>query len=100
MESNPLFWLRPTRKPGAGAFAALFALDSVARASVVTVLYLQAKDLSLSDRHITLLTNVASLTSLGFSFLAPALMHRFRRRWVYTAGIGFGMAAAACLGTA
>lgn len=100
MESNPLFWLRPSRKPGAGAFAALFALDSVARASVVTVLYLQAKDLAISDRHITLLTNVASLSSLVFSFLAPLLMHRFRRRWVYTGGIVLGMAAAASLGTA
>jgi MFS family permease len=100
MESNPLFWLRPTRKPGAGAFATLFALDSMARASVVTVLYLQAKDLGLPDRHITLLTNVASLSSLIFSFLAPLLMQRFRRRWVYTGGIVLGMAATASLGTA
>ncbi len=100
MESNPLFWLRPTRKPGAGAFAALFALDSLARASVVTVLYLQAKDLGLPDRDITLLTNVASLGSLIFSFLAPLLMQRFRRRWVYTGGILLGMAAVVSLGTA
>jgi MFS family permease len=100
MESNPLFWLRPTRKPGAGAFAALFALDSMARATVVTVLYLQAKDLGLPDRHITLLTNVASLSSLIFSFLAPLLMQRFRRRWVYTGGIVLGMAATVSLGTA
>jgi MFS family permease len=100
MESNPLFWLRPTRKPGAGAFAALFALDSLARASVVTVLYLQAKDLGLPDRDITLLTNVASLGSLIFSFLTPLLMQRFRRRWVYTGGILLGMAAAVSLGTA
>jgi MFS family permease len=100
MESNPLFWLRPTRKPGAGAFATLFALDSMARATVVTVLYLQAKDLGLPDRHITLLTNVASLSSLIFSFLAPLLMQRFRRRWVYTGGIVLGMAATISLGTA
>jgi MFS family permease len=99
MESNPLFWLRPSRKPGAGAFAALFALDSVARASVVTVLYLQAKDLGVTDRHITLLTNIASLGSLIFSFLAPLLIHRFRRRWVYTGGIVIGMAATVALGT-
>jgi len=100
MESNPLFWLRPSREPGAGAFAALFALDSLARATVVTVLYLQAKDLGLPDRHITLLTNVASLSSLVFSFLAPLLMQRFRRRWVYTGGILLGMAASVSLGTA
>lgn len=100
MESNPLFWLRPTRRPGAGAFAALFALDSLARASVVTVLYLQAKDLGLADRHVTLLTNVASLSSLIFSFLTPLLMQRFRRRWVYTGGILLGMAAAVSLGSA
>ena len=100
MERNPLLWLRPTRKPGAGAFAALFALDSVARASVVTVLYLQAKDLALPDREITFLTNIASVVSLAVSLLAPLLMHRFRRRWVYTAGIVLGMAGALSLGTA
>jgi len=100
MDLNPLFWLRPSRKPGAGAFAMLFALDSTARASVVTVLYLQAKDLGFSDRHVTLLTNVASLSSLVFSFLAPALVMRYRRRWVYVGGIGLGMAGTLALSTA
>jgi MFS family permease len=99
MDINPLFWLRPTRKPGAGAFAALFALDSTARAIVVTVLYLQAKDLGFSDRRVTLLTNVASLASLVFSFLAPLLVQRFRRRWVYTGGIVIGMAGTIALST-
>ena len=105
MELNPLFWLRATeqkgaRKPGAGAFALLFALDSTARASVVTVLYLQAKDLGFTDRHVTLLTNAASLSSLVFSFLAPTLVMRYRRRWVYVGGILLGMAATIALATA
>jgi MFS family permease len=100
MDANPLLWLRPTRKPGAGAFATLFALDSFARASIITVLYLQAKDLAVTDRHITLFTNMASVSSLTFSFLVPFLIHRFRRRWVYTAGIGLGMAAAVALASA
>ncbi len=105
MELNPLFWLRATdekgaRKPGAGAFAMLFALDSTARASVVTVLYLQAKDLGFTDRHVTLLTNAASLSSLVFSFLAPALVMRYRRRWVYVGGICLGMAGTVALSTA
>jgi len=100
MESNPLFWLRPTRKPGAGAFAALFALDSLARATMITVLYLQAKDLGFTDRHVTLLTNAASLSSLAFSFLAPALVTRYRRRWVYVGGIFLGMAGTLALSTA
>ena len=105
MDLNPLFWLRATdekgaRKPGAGAFAMLFALDSTARASVVTVLYLQAKDLGFTDRHVTLLTNIASLSSLVFSFLAPALIMRYRRRWVYVGGIVLGMAGTIALSTA
>ncbi|HVM84109.1 MAG TPA: MFS transporter [Candidatus Binatia bacterium] len=99
MDLNPLFWLRPSRKPGAGAFAILFALDSTARASVVTVLYLQAKDLGFTDRHVTLLTNVASLSSLVFSFLAPLLILRFRRRWVYSGGILLGMCGTVALST-
>ncbi|HVO04577.1 MAG TPA: MFS transporter [Candidatus Cybelea sp.] len=100
MDINPLFWLRPSRKPGAGAFAALFALDSTARASVVTVLYLQAKDLGFSDRHVTLLTNVASLSSVVFSFLAPLLILHYRRRWVYSGGILLGMLGTIALSTA
>ena len=105
MDLNPLFWLRATeekgaRKPGAGAFAMLFALDSTARASVVTVLYLQAKDLGFTDRHVTLLTNAASLSSLVFSFLAPMLVMRYRRRWVYVGGIFLGMAGTVALSTA
>jgi MFS family permease len=100
MDLNPLFWLRPSRKPGAAAFAILFALDSTARASVVTVLYLQAKDLGFTDRHVTLLTNVASLSSLVFSFLAPFLILRYRRRWVYTGGIMLGMLGTVALSTA
>jgi MFS family permease len=100
MDLNPLFWLRPSRKPGAAAFAILFALDSTARASVVTVLYLQAKDLGFTDRHVTLLTNVASLSSLVFSFLAPLLILRYRRRWVYTGGILLGMLGTVALSTA
>jgi MFS family permease len=100
MDLNPLFWLRPSRKPGAAAFAILFAMDSTARASVVTVLYLQAKDLGFTDRHVTLLTNVASLSSLVFSFLAPFLILRYRRRWVYTGGILLGMLGTVALSTA
>lgn len=99
MDLNPLEWLRPTRKPGAGAFAMLFALDSTARASVVTVLYLQAKDLGFTDRNVTLLTNVASLSSVLFSFLAPLIILRFRRRWAYTGGIVLGLAGALALAT-
>jgi MFS family permease len=100
MDPNPISWLRPTRKPGAGAFAMMFALDSFARGSNVTVLYLQAKDLQVTDQHITLFSNAASVSALTFSFLVPLLMHRFRRRWVYTAGIGLGMIGALALASA
>ncbi|HVT52533.1 MAG TPA: MFS transporter [Dongiaceae bacterium] len=78
----------------------LFALDSTARASVVTVLYLQAKDLGFTDRHVTLLTNAASLSSLIFSFAAPILVMRYRRRWCYVGGIFIGMAGTVALSTA
>ena len=48
----------------------------------------------------TLLTNVASLSSLAFSFLAPMLVMRYRRRWVYVGGIFLGMAGTVALSTA
>ena len=99
MDVNPPLWFRTGARPGAGVFAALFALESTARAVLVTVVPLQAKDLLQHNEIISSVYAGVSLFSLGFSFLIPLLIHRLKRRWVYTGGIAMGAIAAAALAT-
>lgn len=97
MDVNPPLWFRAGARPGAGVFAALFALESTARAVLVTVVPLQAKDLLQENDIISAAFAGVSLFSLGFGFLIPFLIHRLKRRWVYTGGIVMGMIAAVSL---
>lgn len=99
MDVNPPLWFRSGARPGAGVFAALFALESTARAVLVTVVPLQAKDLLHENDIISAMFAGVSLFSLGFGFLIPFLIHRLKRRWVYTGGVVMGMIAAVALGT-
>lgn len=79
-------WLKAVGKPGAGAFATLFALESCARAILATILVIDVQQL----------TGAAELTSLVFfgvalfgfcsNFSIPHLARRVGRRWVYTLG--------------
>ncbi len=99
MDVNPPLWFRTGARPGAGVFAALFALESTARAVLVTVVPLQAKDLLQQNEVISFVYAGVSLFSLGFGFVIPLLIHRLKRRWVYTGGIVLGAMAAAALAT-
>ncbi len=99
MDVNPPLWFRAGARPGAGVFAALFALESTARAVLVTVVPLQAKDLLQQNEVISFVYAGVSLFSLGFGFVIPLLIHRLKRRWVYTGGIVLGAMAAITLAT-
>ena len=99
MDVNPPLWFRAGARPGAGVFAALFALESTARAVLVTVVPLQAKDLLQQNEVISFVYAGVSLFSLGFGFVIPLLIHRLKRRWVYTGGIVLGALAAVTLAT-
>ena len=66
----------------------LFFLESVARASLVTVLPLTAYGLFGSKEAVSLVYTAVSLVALGFTFLIPMLVRRLSRRWAYTLGCG------------
>jgi len=75
-------------QPGAWTFSGLFFLESVARASLVTVLPLTAYGLFGSKEAVSLVYTAVSLVALGFTFPIPMLVRRLSRRWAYTLGCG------------
>jgi MFS family permease len=72
--------------PGATAFAVMFALESMARASLATVIPLQAYVLFGAARDVSLAFLAVAFTGLAGSFAIPLLIRRVGRRWVYPLG--------------
>ncbi len=72
--------------PGANAFALMFALESMARATLATVIPLQAYALFGVARDVSLAFLAVALTGLAGSFVIPLLIRRVGRRWVYPLG--------------
>jgi MFS family permease len=89
-------WLIAVTRPGSAAFALLFTLESIARATIATVIPLQAYALLESSRAVSLAFMAVGAAGLAGSFLIPTLIRRLQRRWVYTLG-GLCLVAAALL---
>jgi MFS family permease len=83
---NPI-WLQYATTPGAWAFAILFALDSLARAILATLIPLEALRLLGNAQQVSVLYFVVSLAGLLGSITVPWLIRRLTRRWVYTNGV-------------
>jgi predicted MFS family arabinose efflux permease len=88
-------WLEGVARPGVGAFALLFAIESFARAILVTVIPLQAYAALQSSRGISLMFTCVGVAGLIGSLFIPFLIRLIPRRWVYTLGaLGLMVAAA------
>jgi MFS family permease len=96
--NNPI-WLRAVTRPGAPVFAILFTLESVARATLATVIPLQAYAILQDARDVSVLYLAVGITGLIGSFTIPLLIRRFRRRWVYSMAAVLTIAAAGLLAT-
>jgi MFS family permease len=92
-------WLDAVSRPGRVVFAIMFALESFARALLATIIPLQAYALLQNARDVSVLNTVAAVAGLASSFAIPFLIRRFRRRWVYTAGLVALILACALLAT-
>jgi len=86
IEVRQQIWLGALRTPGARTFATLFAIESLARASVSSVIPLQAYDLLKDEQQVSVLYTLVSLAGLFVTLSMPLFIHRFARRRVYTAG--------------
>lgn len=86
-------------RPGAWAFATLFAVESVSRASIATVVPIQAYDLLKSEQAVSVLYFCVGIFGLTATLCAPVIYRRIPRRFVYTAGALLLIAACACFAT-
>jgi MFS family permease len=73
-------------QPGAWTFSGLFFLESVARASLVTVLPLTLYAAFGDKATVSLIYTCVSLAALAVSLAIPALVRRLSRRWTYSLG--------------
>jgi predicted MFS family arabinose efflux permease len=89
-------WLEGVARPGVGAFALLFAIESFARAILVTVIPLQAFAALQSSRTVSLMFTCVGIAGLVGSLFIPFLIRLIPRRWVYTMG-ALGLVTAAAL---
>ena len=79
-------WLPAVRPADARTFATLYAIESFARATVSSVIPIQAYEILQSEQTVSILYTAVSLTGLSVTLFMPLLIRRFARRWVYTAG--------------
>lgn len=90
---HPL-WLPAAPLPGVWVFSLLFSVETIARASLATVVPLQAYQILKDSREVSFLYTAVALSTLTASFFIPALIRRCTRRWTYSIG------AAALIGAA
>jgi predicted MFS family arabinose efflux permease len=80
-------WLRAVSQPGAAVFAVMFSLESLARSTLAALVPLQAYAILKDARDVSLVYFAVSIAGFCASFVIPLFIRRFRRRWVYTAGV-------------
>lgn len=79
-------WLRLAGRPGAGVFAAMFTIESAARAVLSTVITVQALALLHDARNVSVMFALVGVTGLAASFAIPVMVRRTSRRTVYSLG--------------
>ncbi len=89
--------LRESRNSRLYALAGLYALDSASRGLSLTIIPLQAHQVFGDDAKVSAVYFTVTFAGFLAAFAIPGLIHRFRRRWVYSAGLLTGGLALACL---
>ncbi len=84
-------------RPGLWVFSTLFFIEAMARASLSTVIPLQAYSLLQEPRYVSYLGLALALGGLLAGLAMPMLITRLSRRWTYTIGAVCLMAAALAL---
>ena len=92
-------WLPAATRPGIRDFALLFFIETFARASIATVVPVQAFDLFKNEQDVSFVYSAVGFAALGFSFVIPSIIRIASRRWTYTMGAFCLIVAALCLVT-
>ncbi len=93
---HPL-WLPAAPQPGIPSFAILYMIETFTRASVATVIPVQAYDLLQDERQVSFLYTAVGIGALAFSLVIPVLIRSASRRWTYTFGAFCFVLTAICL---
>ena len=80
-------WLGGLSRAGGASFIALFMFETLTRATIVTVLPLQALALTGDAAAVSTLYFSVGLVGLFGTLTVPLLVRRLRRRWVITLGL-------------
>lgn len=92
-------WMEEVNRPRASTFAILFSLVAMARTLLLVVIPLQANETLADVGQVSILYFVVSMVSLCGSISIPTLVHKLRRRWVFTIGASAAIVGYACLMT-
>jgi MFS family permease len=79
-------WLPAANQPGAWAFAVLYSVESISRASLASIVPIQAYDLLKDEQRVSLLFFAVGIAGIAATLFAPLLFRRIPRRFVYTGG--------------
>ncbi|WNK01603.1 MFS transporter [Thalassospiraceae bacterium LMO-JJ14] len=86
-------WLSSAPKPRAGTFILLFAIEAWSRATLITLVPLQAHKLMGDAQSVSLIYFAVSIIGLLSTMVIPMVVHWIRRRWAFTLGGALMLAA-------
>lgn len=92
-------WLPAATRPGAWPFAVLYSVESLSRASIASIIPIQAYDILDDAQAVSMLYFVIGIAGLTATITVPMLIERIARRRVYTIGALALIAAASALST-
>ncbi len=93
--STATTWLSAAPKPSAMKFAVLFAIESLARATISGVVSIQAYDLVHSSQKVSEIYTIVGVLTLCGTLIIPTLIAWTARRFIYSLGAICLMLAAA-----
>lgn len=94
MEIRFPMWLRVVDRPGANVFATLSATEAFSRALIAGIIPLEAYELLETARNVSIAYTAIGVLALLTSFAVPLVIRVVRRKWVFSAGCLFMVAAA------
>ena len=86
MDVRRPLWLQRFQAPGAESLAVLYAIESFARSTVVSLIPIEALRLVGTAQNVSVLFFLISLAGLCATLAVPWLVRKLARRWVYTLG--------------
>jgi predicted MFS family arabinose efflux permease len=93
MEIRFPMWLRVVDRPGANVFAILSATEAFSRSLIAGIIPLEAYELLGSARNVSITYTTIGVLALLASFAVPLVIRVVRRKWVFSAGCLFMVAA-------